>query len=141
MRKPEQRLWDRMRKRLSGSGIWFQRIENGVGAGRPDLDALCKGTFTPVELKQVDGWPTRETTPVVGAARGLNRDQLNWWLEWNKREGPPGIIIVGVGSKEVFGFDGSWSEYINQLNTEEFKAKARLLNWREIEHHLKGYKV
>lgn len=137
-RRPEQRLWDRMRTNLKGSGIWLQRMENVVGTGRPDVDAAYLGTFTAVELKQVEAFPVRAATRVLGD-KGLNQDQLNWWIEFNKHGGR-GIILVGVGSHEVYGFDGSLSEQVNQLTTQQFQQAARLLNWNEVRAHLRGYK-
>lgn len=139
MRKKEQRLWDRMRKNLLGSGIWMQRMENMVGSGRPDVDAMFHGTFTPVELKEVEDFPVRASTRVLGPKNGLNVAQLNWWLEWNKHGGT-GIILVGVGSHQLYGFDGSLSEQVNDFTRADFEHKARLLSWPEVRAHLRGYK-
>lgn len=137
MRKPEQLLWDRMRRNLKGSGIWLERLENVVGTGRPDIDATYDGCVTVVELKQVESFPVRATTPVLGS-KGLRLAQENWWLEANKH-GRRGIIIVGVGPW-VYGFEGWRSEHINKLSQAEFRDSARLVSWQEVIDYLRDYK-
>jgi hypothetical protein len=98
MRKPEQRLWDRLRKAAVGK-IYTERIENLVGVGRPDLDTLVAGSFVPIELKQIAAWPVRVGTRVMGE-RGLSQVQKNWHLTW-RRWGGNSLVVVGVGF-EVF---------------------------------------
>ena len=51
-RRPEQLLWDRLRK-VAANRLYTERIENLVGVGRPDVDTLVAGNFMPFELKQI----------------------------------------------------------------------------------------
>lgn len=119
-RKPEQRLWDRLRKAAAGS-VHTERIENLVGVGRPDVDTLVAGSFVPVELKQVDGWPARSSTRVLGAS-GLSKEQKNWHLNW-RNWGGTSLIVVGVG-EEVYAFSGERADEVNDYNTVQFKNAA-----------------
>lgn len=119
-RKPEQRLWDRLRKAAAGQ-VHTERIENVVGVGRPDVDTLVAGSFVPVELKQVDGWPMRGGTKVLGR-QGLSQVQKNWHLTW-RTWGGTSLIVVGVG-EEVFAFSGERADDVNDYNTMQFKNAA-----------------
>lgn len=119
-RKPEQRLWDRLRKAASGR-VHTERIENIVGVGRPDVDTLVAGSFVPVELKQVDGWPVRSSTKVLGRY-GLSKEQKNWHLNW-RNWGGTSLIVVGVG-EEVFAFSGERADDINDYATVQFQNAA-----------------
>lgn len=120
MRQPEQRLWDRLRKAAQGK-IHTERIENVVGVGRPDVDTLVAGSFVPVELKQVAGWPTRHGTKVLGRS-GLSQVQKNWHLTW-RQWGGTSLIVVGVGD-EVFAFSGERADEVNDYNTLQFQNTA-----------------
>jgi len=120
VRKPEQRLWDKLRAACAGR-VRTERIENVVGVGRPDVDTLVAGSFVPVELKQVDGWPARANTRVLGDA-GLSQVQKNWHLDW-RNWGGTSLIVVGVG-QEVWAFSGERADEVNAYNTVQFQNAA-----------------
>ena len=125
-RKPEQKLWDRMRKAL-GKQVRLERVENAVGTGRPDVDALVNGLFTPIELKMVEVPPVRPTTPVLGEKAGLRLDQRNWHLDW-RRWGGRSMIIVGVEAR-IYAFGGWCADEINGWNIEQFERNALANTW------------
>lgn len=133
-RKKEQKLWDRLRKAAAGR-IHTERIENVVGVGRPDVDTLCAGSFVPIELKQVTGWPVRAGTRVLGD-EGLSVAQRNWHLTW-RRWGGESLIVVGVGL-EVFGFPGTAADCVNGYNREQFRCAAMLTGMNEIINYLES---
>jgi hypothetical protein len=120
-RKPEQRLWDKLRKAAAGR-VHTERLENLVGVGRPDVDTLVSGSFVPIELKQVARWPARAATPVLGKERGVRLSQRNWHLAW-RRWGGQSLIVVGVAD-EVFTFNGCTADHVNSYNTAQFRAAA-----------------
>lgn len=122
MRFPEQQLWDRLRKHAAGR-VHMERVENLVGAGRPDVDTLHAGNFVPLELKRVKEWPRRVSTPVLGR-EGLNQAQKNWHLTW-RQWGGAALIVVGVAD-EVYAFPGALADELNELNREQFCSKAIL---------------
>ena len=135
MRKPEQRLWDRLRKAAAGR-IHTERIENLVGVGRPDVDTLVAGSFVPVELKYVEAWPARESTRVLGAA-GLTQVQKNWHLNW-RHWGGTSLIVVGVAD-EVFTFSGATADAVNDYNVIQFRNAAMIVGLPALIDVLEGF--
>lgn len=127
MRKPEQRLWDRIRTHMS-TQIYIERIENLVGAGRPDIDAMTYGITIPLELKAVERYPHLATTAVLGMKHGLNQNQLNWWLRW-KEWGGRGIIVIGV-KLDVYLIPAYRSEEINSLTRYQLLI-YRMNSWQD----------
>lgn len=119
-RRPEQRLWDRLRKHAAGK-LYTERIENLMSVGKPDVDTLVAGSFVPIELKQIDDWPVRGGTKVLGK-NGLSQAQKNWHLNW-RNWGGMSMIVVGVGD-EVYAFSGERADEINDYNTAQFKNAA-----------------
>lgn len=119
-RLPEQRLWDRLRKAMTGK-VYTERIENLVGVGRPDVDTLIAGSFIPIELKQVKQWPARATSKVLGK-KGLSQVQKNWHLQW-KSWGGKSLIVVGVGLN-VYAFTGDFADDLNDFCKQEFDEYA-----------------
>lgn len=127
-RRPEQRLWDRLRK-VAANRLHTERIENIVGVGRPDVDTLVAGSFVPIELKQIDNWPVRSSTKVLGR-NGLSQVQKNWHLIW-RRWGGTSLIVVGVGD-EAFAFNGATADHVNEYNTREFRSAAMVIGLENI---------
>jgi hypothetical protein len=127
VRRPEQRLWDKLRRATAGK-IHTERIENIVGVGRPDVDTLVSGSFVPIELKQISEWPVRAQTRVMGE-KGLSQVQKNWHLNW-RRWGGKSLIVVGVG-EDVFTFDGVLADQLNDYNSAEFKKAALIEGLQE----------
>ncbi len=126
MRKQEQKLWDRMRHSLKDA-LYLERIENVVNPGRPDIDTLWEGIVLPVELKALEAFPQRDTTPVLGG-KGLNQNQLNWWLNW-KRWGGSGFIVIGIAG-ELFAVPAEFSDDVNSFNR-DLLANFRT-TWQEF---------
>lgn len=125
MRKTEQKLWDRMRKHL-GHHARLERVENLVYVGTPDVLALVAGVVTPVELKAVQAFPKRITTPVLGA-KGLSQDQKNWHKDW-QRWGGRSFVLVGVGPAAIYLFDGAEADYVNDYTALAYSQVA----WEEV---------
>lgn len=134
MRKPEQRLWDRLRKAAEGR-VHTERIENLVGVGRPDVDTLVAGNFVPIELKYVAAWPAKTTTRVLGD-KGLTQVQKNWHLNW-RNWGGQSMIVVGVAD-EVFAFNGAAADNVNEYNTAEFRSAAMIVGLGMVVDFLEG---
>lgn len=63
--KPEQRFWQRLRPHVPGHVF---RIENGLGAGMPDVNACYQGKEAWIELKV---W-------IPGAGVLLRKEQYAW---------------------------------------------------------------
>lgn len=110
MRKPEQRLWDRMRAALSNK-VRLERIENIVAVGTPDVLVAVDGRVTLVELKVAESFPKRPNTRVLGD-KGLSQDQKNWhkdWYSWGCRS----LVVIGVGTKHLYAVPGRLADDVN----------------------------
>lgn len=129
MRKREQRLWDRMRQALNGR-VRLERIENVVSNGTADVFALANGITTPMELKSVESFPVRAATRVLGAS-GLSQDQKNWHHEW-QRWGGRSLIVISVGSRELFVISGGVADKVNEMPAHELAAFALARDWDEL---------
>ncbi len=108
-RKPEQLLWDRLRV-ARPTDLLLERIENAVGEGRPDVDALWRGIFTPIELKAKTTLPSRDATRVFGDD-GLSVEQRNWHLRW-RLHGGNSLIIAQAGTL-LLAWDGKLADQFN----------------------------
>lgn len=129
MRKTEQRLWDRMREAL-GSKLRLERIENIVNVGTADVFSLANGRVTPVELKAVENYPARAATRVLGE-KGLSREQRNWHLSW-RQNGGSSLILVGVGSYDLFAVPGARADLVNEMTAEELAQHSVAQNWQQL---------
>lgn len=129
MRKPEQRLWDRMREALDNK-LRLERIENVVGVGTADVFSLANGRVTPVELKAVEGYPARAATRVLGD-KGLSREQRNWHLSW-RQHGGESLILIGVGSRDLFAVSGLHADEVNDMNAEELAQHSVAQTWQQL---------
>jgi hypothetical protein len=136
MRKAEQKLWDRMRKNLKSPELQLVRIENLVGVGAPDVDAIHKSVITKMELKAVKKLPKRDTTPVLGAAAGLSAQQKNWHLEW-RRHGGRSLIIVGVDSFQFYAIEGKHHDSINDMTHTDLAANSVADDWDSLAIYLR----
>jgi hypothetical protein len=121
MRLPEQRFWDRTRRRLSPH-LHLERIENLLEVGTPDLITLAPSTGRVVrlELKAVAALPVRTSTPILGGDNGcgLSLDQRNWHKLWTQMGGTS-AILVGIGSDLQFLVHGVNADEINSLTTDQ----------------------
>ena len=131
MRKKEQLLWDRLRKALTHQ-IYLERIENVVSPGRPDVDAMWEGVVVPLELKALNAFPKRESTPVLGR-QGLSQNQLNWWLRW-RRYGGPGFIVISVTGL-LYAIPAALSEDVNRMNKSELEPFR--VTWQKLAELIK----
>ena len=116
MRKPEQRLWDRMRAALRGK-VRLERIENLAGVGIPDVLVLAQGNVTLVELKVVERFPARPDTRVLGG-KGLSQDQKNWHVDWHGWGGKS-FIVVGVGTANLYAVPGRLADDVNSYTKKQ----------------------
>lgn len=119
-RKPEQALWDRLR-RARPPWLYLERIENMVGEGRPDVDALWRGLFTPIELKARLTLPARAGTWVFGD-NGLSVEQRNWHLTWNNHGGRS--LIIAQAGPHLVAWDGREADHFNAAPLEDLVRRA-----------------
>jgi hypothetical protein len=104
MRKPEQRLYDAMKRNC----VRLERIENGVNTGTPDVHCIrCatpRGLTVWIELKVVTT-PKRVTTPLIKRDR-MRRDQIAWHLSYASAGGRS-FILARDQARELYLFPGA----------------------------------
>lgn len=140
MRLPEQRFWDRTRKRL-GTEFFIERIENYLAAGMPDSVVLAdNGTVTFLEHKAVVGMPARMTTRILMERhQRLTVEQYNWqyaWTQWGGRT----ATLIGIGGDRQILVPGEHVDMVNSLSQQDLLDRARSFpqTWEEIAQYLKG---
>lgn len=105
-RKPEQLVWDRLRA-AAGSRILFQRHEDKLCSGIPDLSGVFQGVQFWCELK-AEG---------AGGRLKIRQSQLNWML----RRSQSGILcILAVGRT-----DKTWAVCPIDYNTHRFLSESQ----------------
>lgn len=143
----ESGFWGKVRPMVRDLGM-FQRIENGLGAGLPDVFYLVKETggrsasYGWIENKYRDAVPRDTTAPFPGgdSNKGLGKEQIVWWTEY-LRAGGHGLLCWGVGPwmfAEVMdgellrSFNGMlWGDMCRRFDTSdsnpEFSTRLRTL--------------
>jgi hypothetical protein len=71
----EKDLWATMRDCVKRAGH-FERLENMVGVGRPDVNYCVRGVEGNIELKWAERWPARANVPL--ALPHYTPRQRNW---------------------------------------------------------------
>jgi hypothetical protein len=98
----ESSFWaTRLRPKLTAACVsagvqyHFERVENAVASGTPDVDYCINGRAGKLELKYTPRHPARATTPVLGRSCGLRRSQLIWI--WRRlRAGGRVYVVIGT---------------------------------------------
>lgn len=133
MRKPEQLLWDAMKRNLPSS-LWLQRVENLAGDGMPDVYVGATGAW--VELKAPSKIPVRASTPLLGA-EGLRTSQLNWFLKNTAAEhAPPAFILIRSIAGELLMIRGDVAADVNKMSLAELRVIAAEVDWPGIARRL-----
>jgi len=96
----ESTLWDYMRRGLP-RGHW-RRIENVVLSGDPDVNGCVDGTECWIELKVLDAWPKRKTTPV--RIDHYTKHQRQWAIDRTQAGGKCFLFVRVID--EYFLFTG-----------------------------------
>lgn len=96
----------------------FKRVAWKVGtstrAGIPDIAYRPSGHMVWLELKYVDHWPVRDTTPIT---LGISLEQQAHLREWCEDEAGQGFVIVLI-EKDVFVFPWHIHDTIQRENIE-----------------------
>jgi len=85
--------WLKQAQKKYKKKLHMERIENGVGAGKPDVDLCFDGFVCPIELKSCD-MPKKDTTKVKV---GLRKTQAAWF-EKRISAGGKAFVLVQISS-------------------------------------------
>lgn len=123
----EVSLWTRMRVaciEAAGGGRW-ERVENGIVDGMPDVNFCVKGVEGWVELKvarELPG-PRTERKGVFTYNRGLSLSQVNWHLK-QQSVGGRSFVFAFVVANGYYLWHGNDVERFNAATLEELGAGA-----------------
>lgn len=133
-RKPEQQLWDRIRRNI-GPQVLMKRVENYLEAGWPDTITLAFGHVTWLETK-VGHWPKRPTTRIQWN-HPLQIEQCNFHLDWGQHEGRS-LIIAGIEGT-IFMIPGNRADDFNSMT--RYRIQSYECDWRHLGKYLRGDKL
>jgi len=122
----ETNTWSNIKKHLDGVlSIFYQRIEDALSVGIPDLYLAVNGRGGWYELKQLDAFPARMTTPV----RLDYRPNQATWAERYARTGGVVGLVTQVGRDYFLHDDIYVMRQIsnNELNKDEFAEAAKII--------------
>lgn len=122
MRLSEQKMWDRLRDAMQGRWT-YERIENKVTKGTPDVAFSMEGKRGWIELKVLEAWPRKRQLPV--RIPHFTREQKRF-LSLHHRNGGGGCFFFLLVSEtnEYLLFSGSRVGAIGFLSRDEMYANA-----------------
>lgn len=117
--KPEQLVWQALKRAAKINDMMLQRIENGVLDGMPDVFGINKnGAVFFIENKALANLPVRENTLVL--KRYVRPQQINWHRNY-ARYGGKSYFLVKV-NRQFFMFSGlTVVHYIDTMNKTLFE--------------------
>lgn len=121
----EQALWQWVKRHFNKFGFW-ERIENNLARGTPDLHYCINGSAGWIELKQLEAWPMRETTKVQVPT--LTIYQRTWHEEYAKQSGRSWLLLR-VGMRDYLLFAGSDVKRIGDYTRAKLYGLARF-TWK-----------
>lgn len=142
MRKPEQKIYDRLKVNMPQPGDRIDRVENVLVFGMPDVNFCAEGIECWIELKAPTE-PKKDKTPLFGSNHKLSIEQMNWLF---KQVGAGGRCFILIGTdKRWLLIDGFYADYINTLTITEledialWKAKSPVIGcnrWADLRQAL-----
>lgn len=103
----EKDLWATMRERVKRHGH-FERIENMIGRGRPDVNYCVQGREGNIELKWAERWPARNGVLALPHYTPIQRA----WARTRRSAGGIVWVLLEVEkpTREYFLFPSAWAE-------------------------------
>lgn len=130
----EKDFWTKIRSIIREEkipGRW-ERVENGIISGMPDVNYCVRGKEGWIELKSGRA-PAKNTTIVFKSTRGLDQSQVNWHL-FQAQNGGNSMILIRLDGRN-FAFPGRLAAEINGLTLEEmasFEVKLADFLWELV---------
>jgi hypothetical protein len=124
----EKDLWATMRDKVKFFGH-FERIENMVGAGRPDVNFCVRGVEGNIELKQRNTWPARPNT-VVEVDHFTSKQRT--WIRTRLSAGGRVYVLMEVmrPRPEYLLFSGRWAIANLGLTATQVDCQNAALVWK-----------
>jgi hypothetical protein len=107
-------------------GRW-ERVENGVIAGMPDVNFCVAGMEGWIELKKASK-PAKMSTVLFKSQRGLDKEQENWH-HFQAKNGGDSWVLIQI-DREFYAIPGVLAPEINQYTMEDMeKYQINLSDW------------
>jgi hypothetical protein len=122
VRRPESIMWGKLRPILLAARLDPVRVENPIHPGTPDVN-LCTGLW--IELKCIEGWPARASTPV--RIRHYTPQQRVWlYRRWKYAPGSTLLLLEVRSAEQWLLFDGDVAaKVVGRGTTVEHRVNAR----------------
>lgn len=89
----ESKVYTRFKDRVSRPTDRWDRIENGLAAGTPDVNYCIMGAEGWIEVKAPTE-PKREDTPLFASNHPVSIEQINWFHRQAMADGVGWLLIV-----------------------------------------------
>lgn len=121
--KKESNMWERLSKAMRGYWV-ASRIESGTTTGIPDVFFAIPNIGGWIELKVLDEFPKKATTPVK--IPHLYDQQKKWIKRYGKIAGNVWFFIYVESTEEYFLWPWNLIDEIESLNRHEWRMKSTL---------------
>jgi hypothetical protein len=138
--KPEARLWQSMRSKMVLPADRFDRIENSMGSGYPDVNATIAAEDVWIELK-APREPKRASTPLMtsNGNHPLLESQINWFIR-QRQSGGIAFILVRTdcrimlldGTKHMKMFNGWTVKEMIAASLYTCDVPTKIEDWRML---------
>jgi len=127
--RAEARMWKRLRPFLIAAKLDPVRVENPIHPGTPDVNTI--GCW--IELKCVEGWPVRESTP-LRISHFVPAQRVWLYRRWKHAPGTTFLLLEVRAERQWLLFDGDVAaKIVGRVTATEHRANARvLLDVREL---------
>lgn len=112
----EKTDWVMLRDKIKFHLDRWDRMENGVGVGMPDINFCIMGCEGWIEMKSPTE-PQRRSTPLFGSNHCLSQDQKNW-MKRQTDAGGRAFILIGTGKRFML-IHGKHADGLNEMTVEE----------------------
>lgn len=131
MSKRESSVYDRLKERITMPPDRFERVENGLGAGMPDVNYCIVGAEGWIEIK-APVEPARPQTALFGASNhNVTVEQCNWLLK-QSQAGGTGWLFIATEQRLMLidgAIVGRMGIAVNKKNVFELE---RMAAWRVL---------
>jgi hypothetical protein len=124
----ENNAYQRLRDRVTNGRDRFQRVENGIGAGMPDVNYCLLGGFEGwIEIK-APHIPARRTTALFSGDHKLMQEQANFFLS---QRNAGGLAFLFIATEERLLLLGSEvAQDMRFVNTSTLDELTMVARWR-----------
>ena len=112
----ESTAWQFLRNQVARNADRFDRFENLLGAGYPDVNYCILATEGWIEVKAPKE-PKRTTTPLFGSNHKLSQEQANWMLR-QRQAGGLAFIFIQTDKRRML-VEGSIDMKLNEMTVGE----------------------